>query len=74
VAKSGPIDRRSASEPFGLIRRRGFFQNLVARRFHLFDQLQDEFKPIEQTFDASARHLWKGPSKHCLSDQSEELR
>jgi hypothetical protein len=32
----------------------------VARRFHFVDKLQDEFEPIEQTFDASARHLWNG--------------
>jgi hypothetical protein len=26
----------------------------------LFNQLQDEFEPIEQTFDTSARHSWTG--------------
>src|ERR1700730_16365663 len=60
VRTNRPQVRKRTDHPFGLIRRRGFFQNRVARRFHLFDQLQDEFKPIEQTFDASARHLWKG--------------
>src|SRR5437660_4745667 len=40
--------------PFGVIRRRHFFQESVVHRFHFVDKFQDEFEPIEQTFDERA--------------------
>jgi hypothetical protein len=60
VRTNRPQVRQRTDHPFGVIRRRHFFQDSVARRFHFVDKLQDEFEPIEQTFDASARHLWNG--------------
>jgi hypothetical protein len=45
---------------FRFIGGRRLFQNGVTRRLYLFNQLQDEFEPIEQTFDTSARHSWTG--------------
>ena len=60
VRTDGPQGRQGTDHPFRFIRRRVLLQNSVARRLHLIDQLQDEFKSIEQTFDTRFRLLRDG--------------
>ena len=60
VRTDRPQVRQRADHPFRFVRRRVPLENGITRRLHLFNQLQNEIKTIEQTFDARSRLLRNG--------------
>src|SRR5580693_7354597 len=60
VRTDRPQVRQRADHPFRFVCRRVLLENGITRRLHLFNQLQNEIKTIEQTFDARSRLLRNG--------------
>jgi hypothetical protein len=60
VQTDRPQVHQRADHPFRFVCRRVLLENGVTRRLHLFNQLQNEIKTIEQTFDARSRLLRNG--------------
>src|ERR1700737_1261025 len=60
VRTDRPQVRQRADHPFRFICWRVFLENGITRRLHLFNQLQNEIKAIEQTFNTRFRLLRNG--------------